>query len=339
MTQPPSLFNLPSDFEKRKRQPFLFENYYRNYMQWFQEGIVIDFKEDIPELTSPDRLALAWHTHGNMLLDALYLRYTAGESINDLPVMLDEIIQCYEEGGKHVRLQYADPTYPAFDLAYLDDYVRYVGLLSLAILLHREDLIPRLHGLIVGSEYDQDDALVEELLSRYLPGRPYLDTFYHDEPYEPLLDATAGDTAEERLADLKTYLKKWYGGMKGTGWYNAHKGMTDEGMGGYFGYWAWEAGAIAYLHGINDTTIDSMYYPKDLVAYARAGGPPPADLSAAEPVLRLRCEAGQPCPRSGYWTSPACKGGGRQFQQGEVMPVIEGNAWGATIWYWEETGQ
>jgi hypothetical protein len=287
-------------------------------------------------------LALAWRSFGDDLCDLLFLRYTAGEPVGSLRPYLDDILGSYEESARNLKLEHRDQTCPGLDLPSIDDYVRYTALLSLAILLHREDLIPRLHGLIAGSEFDQDDALVEELLARYLPDRPYLDTFYHDEPYEPLLDATAGDTPEEKLADLKTYLNKWYGGMKGTGWYNAHKGMTDDGGGGYFGYWAWEAGAIAYLHGIDDSTIDSPYYPKDLVAYARSIAPPPSDTPPASPApssQSLRCDAGQPCPRTGFWTSPAFKGGRRPFQQGETMPHIEGNAWGATIWYFDEAHQ
>ena len=39
--------------------------------------------------------------------------------------------------------------------------------------------------------------------------------------------------------------------------------------GAYFGYWAFEAGAVAYLYGIDDNQISHMVYPKDLVAYAR----------------------------------------------------------------------
>jgi hypothetical protein len=206
----------------------------------------------------------------------------------------------------------------------------------LAILLHQVDLLPRLQKLIAGSAFDKDDALIEELLTRYLPNRPYLDTFYHEEPYEPLLDATAGESRGEKLVDLNTYLKIWYPGMKSTGWHNAHKGMTDEGMGGYFGYWAWEAGAVAYLHDIDDSTINSIYYPKDLVAYARSISPPPSDADSDQTVPTLRCEAGQPCPRSGFWTSPTVANTRLQFRQGEVMPAIEGNSWGQTIWYFSD---
>ncbi|WP_354684319.1 PoNe immunity protein domain-containing protein [Cupriavidus necator] len=339
MTNTPSLFPQPPDFERRKRQPFLFETYYSSYIKWFESVMRPALKEGSVSNTEPKWLHLAWRAYASELFTVLALKYTAGESVEELRDQLAEIVQCHEQAATAQREAEGDPHCSGVDLAYIDDYVHYVGLLSLAILLHREDLIPRLHGLIAGSAFDKDDALVEELLTRYLRDRPYLDTFYHDEPYEPLLDATAGDTPDEKLADLKTYLKKWYGGMKGTGWYNAHKGMTDEGGGGYFGYWAWEAGAIAYLHGIDDSTINSMYYPKDLVAYARSVSPPPTDGSSSASSTLLRCEAGEPCPRSGFWTSPAYTGGRRQFQQGEIMPEIEGNSWGATFWYFDEAGQ
>jgi hypothetical protein len=46
-----------------------------------------------------------------------------------------------------------------------------------------------------------------------------------------------------------------------------------------------------------------LYYPKDLVAWAREH----AKLTRKAPqpgTLRLRCEAGQPCPKTGFWFTP-----------------------------------
>lgn len=336
MRQPPSLIKQPSDFEKKKRQPFLFEAYYLNFIDGFYRDTLPNLHQWNIQVSKGDSASMAdsYRLLASDLFELWSLKFTAGEPPDKLREEFAQVVDFYEKKAQQERIVESDPVYPAFDLPYLDDYVRYVALLSIAVLLHREDLIPRIHALIAGSEFDKDEALVEELLTRYLPDRPYLDTFYHDEPYEPLLDATAGDTPDEKLADLKTYLKKWYGGMKGTGWYNAHKGMTDEG-GGYFGYWAWEAGAIAYLHNIDDSTIDSVYYPKDLVAFARSVPAPPSSTpQESQQAKRLRCEAGQPCPKSGSWSSPAHPQGNRHFQQGEVMPHIEGNSWGATIWYY-----
>jgi Immunity protein 72/Immunity protein 71 len=54
----------------------------------------------------------------------------------------------------------------------------------------------------------------------------------------------------------------------------------------------------------------------------------------ADLATRLRCKAGQPCPREGWWFTPA--GGDRQhFMLGQVMPEIESD-YGQTIWQWDQ---
>ena len=49
----------------------------------------------------------------------------------------------------------------------------------------------------------------------------------------------------------------------------------------------------------------------------------------------LRCEASQPCPREGYWFTPARPGSLRCFAHAEVMPDVGGD-YGATVWQWDE---
>ena len=58
----------------------------------------------------------------------------------------------------------------------------------------------------------------------------------------------------------------------------------------------------------------------------------PAQAAAA--AERLRCEAGQPCPKDGFWSTPAKQGSRRVFKQGELMPSLGGD-YGLTIWQWE----
>jgi hypothetical protein len=57
--------------------------------------------------------------------------------------------------------------------------------------------------------------------------------------------------------------------------------------------------------------------------------------SQAAAAVRLRVEAGQPCPRGGFWVTPAKTNSRRQFKAGEVMPDVGGD-YGATIWQWDE---
>ncbi|MEQ5843633.1 DUF3396 domain-containing protein [Paraburkholderia acidicola] len=58
--------------------------------------------------------------------------------------------------------------------------------------------------------------------------------------------------------------------------------------------------------------------------------PQPAKTERA----RHNVPGGSPCPEAGWWQTPAKEGSRRHFKAGEIMPVIEGSAWGATSWQW-----
>lgn len=63
-----------------------------------------------------------------------------------------------------------------------------------------------------------------------------------------------------------------------------------------------------------------------------------AELKAApSPVspVRLRCEAGQPCPKTGFWFTPARAGSRQRFEAGQVMREVGGD-YGTTIWQWDD---
>ena len=52
-------------------------------------------------------------------------------------------------------------------------------------------------------------------------------------------------------------------------------------------------------------------------------------------LIRSRCEAGQPCPREGFWFTPAQTNSRHYFKSDEVMPELGGD-YGATIWQWDQ---
>jgi len=56
----------------------------------------------------------------------------------------------------------------------------------------------------------------------------------------------------------------------------------------------------------------------------------------SETLLRLRCEANKPCPREGYWFTPAKQNSRRFFKHGELMPEFNTD-YGMTIWQWDES--
>ncbi|MCA6215115.1 hypothetical protein KGA65_01050 [Ideonella sp. B7] len=49
----------------------------------------------------------------------------------------------------------------------------------------------------------------------------------------------------------------------------------------------------------------------------------------------LRCEANHPCPKTGFWFTPARAGSRQRFEAGQVMPEVGGD-YGATIWQWDD---
>jgi hypothetical protein len=61
-------------------------------------------------------------------------------------------------------------------------------------------------------------------------------------------------------------------------------------------------------------------------------------LAPAEPTADARppsTPAGQPCPRTGWWFTPAKAHSRRRFQAGEPMPDFATD-WGQVIWQWDE---
>lgn len=50
--------------------------------------------------------------------------------------------------------------------------------------------------------------------------------------------------------------------------------------------------------------------------------------------FHLRCEAGETCPKSGYWITPAKSDSRRFFSQGAPMPEVVSD-YGSTIWQWD----
>ena len=75
--------------------------------------------------------------------------------------------------------------------------------------------------------------------------------------------------------------------------------------------------------------VDTTWY---FVEKAASGVLQPA---ADKTTPRLRCEAGQPCPREGWWFTPAKANSRRHFKPGELMPAFSTD-YGATIWQWDE---
>ncbi|MBR8300922.1 MULTISPECIES: type VI immunity family protein [Burkholderia cepacia complex] len=61
---------------------------------------------------------------------------------------------------------------------------------------------------------------------------------------------------------------------------------------------------------------------------------PPTIVPEPRGKRRTSVPGGEPCPEAGWWHTTAKQGSERYFEQGEIMPVIEGSQWGTTHWKW-----
>jgi len=251
-----------------------------------------------------------------------------------LGALLEPVVAAFEDYVEESSKE-PDASYiPAMRLNELiDAYVDYLNLLSVAVLLHREDLIPRIYALIEGSAFDEGDAVIEELLKFFLPDRPALDYWIWDQPYRKLLDVIDEEDEAQHAKLMKKYVGGWYKSMKGkAAFWEAHKRIENS-LSPYHGYWAVCAGAITYLYGIDDTCYrNEIVYPKNLVDYARSIPRNPGIDSKGELILRVI--GGDRCVKEGVWFTPAQQNSARHFSFGEIMPVVESAEYGTTIWQW-----
>ena len=199
-------------------------------------------------------------------LNKLIATYTAGREISELPPLLEDVIEKYEiYQDKLAKNEQIPEISPLAIGDYPYQYEECVQVIGFCILLHRTDLLKRFVVLIDNAGYKGTDTLYEDLLCKVLPSRHDIDQWYHD-VYSPLVQAIYSETAKEATQHLKKYCSQWYPAFKQAPWHDTHHQGED---GNYVGYWAIEAGAIAFLYGIDDSKIDHMVYPKDLVQYAR----------------------------------------------------------------------
>lgn len=328
-----------------RRQQFLLEDVYRRLDNNLVTRIAAFEENYLENAAYPASQMRLSGLIARDLLARVFLHYTAGEAIGSLRAQLEPVIKAFEREGEHLWA-INDRNEPVFTFTFADDYCTLLQVIGLCFLLHRRDLLPRLAALQdgvdaigrAGEGNGGTDWLYEEFMSFGVgPDKRYeSEQLCISRPYEYLADAMSSEGNPEALKQLDLYLKHWYKDLAGTGWHDSHKSDENGDQGGYYGYWSYEAGAAVLLLGIEDDSSlhKYLYYPKDLVAWARAH----ASLSEGgeSASTRLRALPGEPCPKSGFWSTPAQSDSRRHFDAGDVMPAFEDSSWGATIWYWDE---
>lgn len=186
--------------------------------------------------------------------ELLIARYSAGEPVSALAGDLQAIVAAWE------RSLASAPSSPN-DLGYIDDYVRSLWIVSLALIFRADDALWQRILVCAGNE--GRDRLFERLVARRTAGRLPATALLHPRSYA-FLDQAAEKTSADEVV---RFLTAWYPALKDIGWYDCHKGPDG---GGFFGYWAIEGAGVAVAFGIDDASFRDMpYYPKDLADHGR----------------------------------------------------------------------
>lgn len=298
---------MSAPFDVRRRQKFLYEDLYHKTRE--NQLAIIDVELENKRIA--DSLQGNASVHHFLYLEAFWiwmLDYTAGEPIAALAPRIAGIVDKFEEWNDVDQLyqQEAALEFPedgpyefqgAPQFSILSDYEDTLQLLSIAILLRDQRSALRIVHVL--RSHRGSDGLFEQLIGAYVEDSQDLDTCIISKPYNTLLQVFYEEDDNAALALLQKYLKQWYPAMKNhPRWHDEHLHISEEGYAAYYGYWAFEAGATVFILDLDDSQIDHLVYPKDLVDYARTLWEEGryTSLAAEPPKQNGRVEAGHSSP-------------------------------------------
>lgn len=167
---------------------------------------------------------------------------------------------------KKAFLDYLEAKQPVLDgkMGYLED----LDILSIAILLgiDGETVAPFIENI---AQVNYEDYLLDFLIRYYRPDWPQHEEIQFKRPYAHAKKIIEAPDKEKALGALRNYIfSKWYAGSNDAPWYNSHKAKNPA---FHAGYWSFEAGAIAKILELDDSSLkDQQYYPYDLVHWKEA---------------------------------------------------------------------
>ncbi|SPA31249.1 PoNe immunity protein domain-containing protein [Cupriavidus taiwanensis] len=268
-------------------------------------------------------------------LTALHAQYSAGGSLDSLRAFFPEVVGSWKTYAEYHTMFHRTPNAGGRKVPHLDlydkDYWFAIRLTSFAILLGHSTLLPSIAALW-DYENEDMDGLLERLVAPYLPNRGTPpDTCTRHLPYFKTLKIFDA-SVDERAALMSSYLDEWYKASRREPYYDSHtKGRNHN----YLGYWSFEAAAISVILDIDDEGFRKKpFYPADLAQFGRQQKSVALEAITDSSMAHLHSVANSPCPKAGYWMTPAKAGSRRYFRQGETMPVVATD-YGTTIWQWD----
>ncbi|WP_230960426.1 PoNe immunity protein domain-containing protein [Burkholderia pseudomultivorans] len=317
------IIDMSEDFDSKRRQRFLGEDYFKWRLSLLDEGITYWSENTAPTgSTENERKALTQRYLVSDIYRRFLLMYTGGADIERMRSELEPVIDAYGRYTKAQRLNRQDANEPPLVFEEIAEYETVMQLIGFCYLLHRRDLLPRIVEMF-DPAYRGKDTLYEDLLAYELEGRINVDSWYHDVPYRPLVFSLYRETKSESVDDLTEYLDAWYRGMAAAPWHDGHLDAQKNGKGTYVGYWAVEAAAVAFLLQLDDSSFrDHLLYPKDLADFARSFDLSRESAPAFQGGAATTVRTGQTCPETGIWKAQGHNVPGVMVQQGERMPEV-----------------
>ena len=210
------------------------------------ETVIPLLKEDVKENLPSDTIDGLRLMLFSAQLDKTIALYSSGANKELVTASLVDAISAFEEGFH----------WEGFAKSYAM-YDQMVWMLSLGILCElEEDAFNRIVAVI--QRGGAQDELSKTLVNYRLPNTMSGSSYIQKSPYAHLDGLVRGQ--DKSMAFIKTYLtKKWYQGHRDAPWYDSHKRTQ---VNTYFGYWAWEVGALVKIYGIADEELkEQPYYP------------------------------------------------------------------------------
>ena len=172
----------------------------------------------------------------------LIAKYSRGDEVISLKSEFNELLQMFLNVNNEEFFSYSDN----------------LEFLSLAILLNIDNTSIKK----IVEKFFEKDALIDFLANGTISDPKHV---LYPKGWKKLFDVILVQNKEEQIKKLMDYInKRWYPINKVEGNLDNHE--SDQNV--YFGYWCFEAGAVAKILKIDDPKLkDQQYYPYDMVHF------------------------------------------------------------------------
>lgn len=337
--------NIP--FHERRRQQFLDEYTYEETLPYYVEGV--EWSKTgaaFPQRPNDDGLYNARYSGGIQSLQFTTYLYTGGEPFERMLNQVISTIELYEDAHKlnPEAIKLGTTAYPVFEIYEPENLYDLTKLASLTVLFNRPDLTRRVNACVEQTELFKD-AVYGYIVTGERVSNTTVDK-QHQKRYQQLIDAIYATNQKDALKSMHAYLKDWYKKHKGYLWHGSHEQFTEDDNGreindAYVGYWSFEAAAVVYRLDLDDTELHQyIWYPKDMVAYARSSAkevtPEEAIPQPESPPSRYTGESvavGEVCQVTGLYEAPYLRNKIVMLYQGQKVAGDTHNELGQIMWY------